>query len=115
MVGDYRAVLLRAGEERRRVDERTGEESVVRRGVRLEQGSTAERDGPLNLHDLLRRRVRYFVDGGVIGSREFLEQVFQRSRGRFGPKRPSGGRRLRGASADLALYSLRDLRVSAIE
>jgi len=34
----------------------------------------------------------YFTDGAVIGSRGFVEEVFQKSRDRFGPKRKDGAR-----------------------
>ena len=40
-----------------------------------------------NEAEMLRTRGRYFTDGAVIGSRGFVEEVFQNSRERFGPKR----------------------------
>jgi len=62
---------------------------------------------------MLAHRVRYFSDGAVIGSRGFVDAVFRESRGRFGPKRRDGARKLRGAAAPAAgmLWSIRDLRV----
>ena len=42
------------------------------------------------LGKMLRYRVRYFSDGAVIGSREFVDGVFRASRERFGAKRMSG-------------------------
>jgi REP element-mobilizing transposase RayT len=61
---------------------------------------------------MLAHRVRYFSDGAVIGSRAFVDAVFRESRGRFGPKRKDGARKLRGAGAPAAgkLWSMRDLR-----
>jgi hypothetical protein len=62
---------------------------------------------------MLRRKVRYFSDGAVIGSRAFVDGLFEQCRDRFGPKRKSGARRMRGragAAANL-LWSARDLRV----
>ena len=61
----------------------------------------------------LRWRLRYFSDGVVIGSREFVDGFFEAHRDRFGPKRTSGARRLRGDAVQLTreggLFSLRDL------
>jgi len=48
----------------------------------------------------------------VIGSRGFVDEAFAKSRKRFGPKRKTGARRLKGGSelASGVLWSLRDLR-----
>ena len=43
--------------------------------------------------ELLRCRVRYFSDGVVLGSREFVESVFTVHRDQFGVKRKTGARR----------------------
>jgi hypothetical protein len=61
---------------------------------------------------MLRCRVRYFTDGAVIGSRKFVDDVFEKCRSRFGEKRTSGARRLRGSGAAAAgvLWSARDLK-----
>ena len=63
----------------------------------------------------LRWRLRYFSDGAVIGSREFVDSVFGAYRDRFGAKRTSGARRMRGGAAALTraggLFSLRGLSV----
>jgi hypothetical protein len=40
-----------------------------------------------------RLRWRYFNDGAVIGSREFVDSVFDACRDRFGPKRNWDARR----------------------
>jgi len=56
----------------------------------------------------LHRHVRHFEDGLVIGSAEFVENVFQWSRDHFGPKRKNGPRKIRGI--DTRLRSMRDLR-----
>jgi hypothetical protein len=66
----------------------------------------------LGLAKMLRCRIRYFTDGAVIGSKEFVNEAFARARDRFGPKRNDGARKLkgRGAAAEGALWSLRDLR-----
>jgi hypothetical protein len=61
---------------------------------------------------MLRCRVRYFTDGAVIGSRDFVNAAFQSARERFGPKRKDGARKLRGNANAAAgmLWSLRDLQ-----
>jgi putative transposase len=66
----------------------------------------------LGLAQMLRCRVRYFTDGAVIGSREFVNDAFTRGRERFGSQRKDGARKLRGAAAaaNPVLWSLRDLR-----
>ena len=60
---------------------------------------------------LLRCRVRYFTDGLVLGSREFVDRAFHLTRERFGPRRKDGARKL--ARADTGLRSMRALRVDA--
>jgi len=71
-----------------------------------------ERGRNVVMRKMLRYRVRYFTDGAVIGSREFVDEVFRSARERFGPKRKTGARKLRGAGAAAAevIWSARDLR-----
>jgi hypothetical protein len=66
----------------------------------------------LGMAKMLRCRIRYFTDGAVIGSKEFVNEAFASARDRFGPKRKDGARRMKGdaAPATGALWSLRDLR-----
>ncbi len=61
---------------------------------------------------MLMKRVRYFTDGAVIGSKECVDSCFDKARERFGPKRKSGARRLRGAAAGAAdvIWTARDLQ-----
>jgi hypothetical protein len=55
--------------------------------------------------------VRYYSDGAAVGSREFLEAVFERNRGLFSAKRKTGARKFRGAEwKGAGMFSLRDLR-----
>jgi REP element-mobilizing transposase RayT len=67
----------------------------------------------LGMAAMLLHRVRYFSDGAVIGSREFVNAAFASARERFGAKRNDGARALRGSSsaAKGVLWSARDLRV----
>ena len=92
---EYRKLLYITGEER----------GTVRTGKALKPGFRPEtvRDviaagGELPLNELLRCRVRYFTDGAVLGSRAFVEDVFQRHRQRFSPKRKTGARPMLGGS-----------------
>jgi putative transposase len=66
----------------------------------------------LGLAEMLRCRVRYFTDGAVIGSKDFVNELFYGSRERFGPKRKNGARTLRGTASAAVnlLWSMRDLR-----
>lgn len=73
--------------------------------------------GRLEKADYLRCRVRYFVDGAAIGSKDFIEEVFQESRAYFHPERKSGARSLRGLETvpkPERLYNLRQLGKDAL-
>ena len=66
--------------------------------------------GKLPLGAYLRCRVRYFCDGAIFGSREFVEGMFRKRRGWFGERRKSGARRMRGLAGG-ELFTVRDLQV----
>ncbi len=67
----------------------------------------------LGMAGMLMIRVRYFTDGAVIGSKEFVNEAFAGARERFSVRRKDGARRMRGSGAPAAgvLWSVRDLRV----
>lgn len=67
----------------------------------------------LSRAEMLRRRVRYFTDGVALGDKEWIERLFALRRAWFGPRRKSGGRRLRGLDAP-GLCTMRDLQVDVI-
>lgn len=69
--------------------------------------------GELTREELLRCRVRYFSDGMVLGSKAFVEEVFQMHRERFGPRCQTGARRLRGGDW-AGLCTARHLRLQVI-
>lgn len=79
----------------------------------LESDNNGTALNDLGMAKVLRCRVRYFTDGAVIGSREFVNDAFTASRERFGQKRKDGARALRGAAASAKglLWSARDLRM----
>ena len=86
---------------------------VLRKGIsKAEAAKGGGNDGDIPLSKMLRCRIRYFTDGAVIGSRTFVDEAFMKSRNRFGPKRRSGARRLKGDAIAAAgsIWSLRDLR-----
>jgi REP element-mobilizing transposase RayT len=79
------------------------------------EGATEDRSylPDLGMAKMLRMRVRYFTDGAVIGSKEFVNEAFAGARERFTEKRKDGARRMRGSGAPAVgtLWSMRDLRV----
>jgi REP element-mobilizing transposase RayT len=81
-------------------------------------GETIRRElakgGELALGEVLRLRVRYFSDGVVLGSRNYVNEVFAEFRDRFGAQRKTGARPLRGLAALSHLATLRDLRVDVV-
>jgi hypothetical protein len=86
-------------------------EALAAEQARLREAEE-KRLGELPFGRMLRCRVRYFTDGAVIGSRQFVDEAFAGARHRFGPKRKDGARKLRGNASAAAgiLWSLRDLR-----
>ena len=105
----YRCLLFSNGVEIK--DEQNM--NVVERGVTAEEARAVLREkGRLSTTELVRLRVRYFSDGLVLGSREFVEAAFAANRGQFGPKRSSGARRV--AESESPLYAIRRLRVDAV-
>ena len=87
---------------------------IQRRGLDRETvRKVKEKGGKLSRAQLLRCRVRYFTDGVAIGSKAFIENVFRERRDHFGPKRKDGARAIK--ESDTVLFSLRNLRVQAVE
>jgi putative transposase len=115
----YRMILLEEGEEKTR--ETTNSEGervteVVKKGmpkekVAAEMASLENRED-VALRQVLRWRVRYFTDGAVVGSRAFVDAFFHAYRDRFGAKRKTGARKMRGNASGAAelLWTARDLR-----
>ncbi|MHB9005913.1 MAG: transposase [Limisphaerales bacterium] len=103
---EYREVLLvgsgRVGQ--------AGKVAVEGERIRRE----LKREGELALGEVLRLRVRYFSDGVVLGSRNYVNEVFAAYRDRFGPRRRSGARAMRGVGTLGQLSTLRDLKVDVV-
>ena len=88
--------------------------SVTRNGAEMLESEDNETVLPdLGMAKMLRCRVRYFTDGAVIGSKEFVNEAFAGARERFSKKRKDGARKMRGSGKAAAgvLWSARDLRV----
>jgi len=96
----YRCLLFDEGREVRDAQN----ERVVGRGMSAEQ---AQR-GRLSAGELVRQRVRYFSDGVIMGSRAFVEGLFEAQREEFSPRRKKGARRIREAAEPL--FALRQLK-----
>jgi REP element-mobilizing transposase RayT len=117
---EYRMILLDEGEEHtREIVNEQGERvmQVVRKGMATQKVATelehlaTGRD--VALRQMLRWKVRYFTDGAAVGSRAFVDGLFEQCRERFGAKRKSGARKMRGKAAGAAalLWTARDLKV----
>ena len=91
------------------------EKSLERSRKRLSPHAVGgeNRLGELSMAKILRTRVRYFSDGAVIGSKEFVNEAFTGARERFSKRRKDGARKMRGAGKEAGgqLWSVRDLRV----
>jgi REP element-mobilizing transposase RayT len=91
-----------------------GEKTSSRMGFSREVvNAVLEGEGKLTLAQALRCRVRYFSDGVALGSKAFVEDVFERNREQFGVKRKRGARPLRKTQSG-ELCTMRDLRMEAI-
>ena len=71
------------------------------------------RGGELGLGQVLRLRVRHLTDGVILGSKDFVNEMFIRHRDRFGARRKDGARPIRGVPLP-GISVMRDLRVNAI-
>ncbi len=67
----------------------------------------------MRVGEVLRLRLRHMTDGVILGTRGFVEERFVEYRERFGARRRSGARRLRGVPLP-GLSVLRDLRISTV-
>ena len=103
---EYRQVLLVTSGTAGRSGKVVLDPEAIRRELK--------REARLTMGQVLRLRVRYFTDGVVLGSQNYVNAVFTEFRDRFGPRRKSGARRMRGLSALGDLATMRDLRVDVV-
>ncbi len=114
IAADYRQFLYENGQQ---------QQAEPSRGIKARRGITEasvhkeiSRRGRLPIHEVMHYRVRYFTDGVIIGSREFVDQVFDDHRGGLtapNSQRETGARPMRWANWS-GLCSLRDLRLHVI-
>ena len=102
----YRCLLFDEGREVKDAQN----EKVVERGVNVEKArEVLAQRGKLSTAELVRTKVRYFSDGAVLGSKAFVEGVFEAQREQFSPKRKNGAKRI--TESEAPFYTLRRLRV----
>ena len=102
---EYRMSLFVTAESSRRSDKVALDRETIL--------AELKRGGELSLGQMLRLRVRHLTDGVVLGSREFVHEVFIQHREKFGSRRKDGARRIRGAPLP-GISVLRDLRVRVV-
>ena len=106
---EYRVLLFGRGERIPGGETADGRRVKARAGFSREQiEAEIKKGGTVPMWKVLLRRLRYFTDGAVLGSKAFVDSFFERERSRFGPKRTSGARKLRGGALG-SVTSLRDL------
>jgi len=66
----------------------------------------------LGMNEVLRLRLRHLSEGMVLGSREYVESVFTEFRDRFGARRRTGARAIKGLPLGSLMMSLRDLKLA---
>ena len=121
----YRMMLFADGEEVFADDIHSGVAPEARKPKRVRKGfkrkdveKVLAKGGKLSVGEALRCKVRYFSDGMTFGSRDFVNKVFKDARERFGEKRKSGARPLKGVGwqkTQTRLYSMRQLVKEPLE
>jgi len=121
----YRMMLFSDGEEVFVDCPESGEVGIrvrkvrkVRRGFKRDDvEKVLKKGGKLSFGEALRCRVRYLSDGLAVGSRDFVDGLFEQSRELFGEKRKTGARVMREVGwkeKKSRLYTLRQLRKDAL-
>jgi len=100
--------------------ERKSSKRKKRKGYSREESERIlENGGKLSRSEMLRCKVRYFSDGVVLGSREFVNSFYQNLKKRSQEqanydgqyeKRETGARKLKHLNSEAKLYSMRDLQ-----
>jgi putative transposase len=81
--------------------------------VEVSQKVLHQQHGEIPLPELLRCRIRYFTDGGILGSRSFVQEQFARSRQIVAASQSDRGYRLRIIASD-QIWALRNLRLRPV-
>ncbi len=86
------------------------ERNVARAGFSPEEvRATEAKHGAIPVHEYVRLRVRYFTDGAVLGTREFVDGIFEAKRQWFSATRKTGARTLKGLGRLSPLRTMRAL------
>ena len=101
----YRMILFVTGGSANRSDKAVLDLQTIR--------AELARGGELSLGQVLRLRVRHMTDGVVLGSNDFVNEMFTRHQDRFSARRKDGARPIRGVPLP-GICVMRDLRVDAI-
>ena len=102
---EYRMLLFVTGGSANRSDKRMLDPEAIK--------AELARGGELGVGQVLRLRIRHLTDGVILGSKEFVDDMFLKYRDRFGAKRRDGARAIHGVPLP-GINALRDLRVDAI-
>ena len=102
---EYRKLLLRAGQEvvlnakvvKKGMSKEKAESELAALNQSKGQSKNDQNKSDLAISKVIQHRIRYFSDGVVIGSKDFVDSFFHKSKHRFGPKRTTGARKPRGA------------------
>jgi putative transposase len=81
--------------------------------VQVSRKVLQQQQGEIPLAELLRCRIRYFTDGGILGSRSFVQEQFARSRKNLATLKSDRGYQLRVNAGD-QIWALRNLRLRPI-
>ena len=102
-LAEYRKILFLMGSTISRESQKAMDREAVKKVV--------EQDGELPMAQVLRLRIRYFTDGLLLGSKEYVNQVFEAhsDSNLFGKRRKTGARPMRGLK-NSGLMVVRDLR-----
>jgi len=118
----YRMMLYADGEEvfisRPKEGVVGGVSAQVKKGFkRKDVAKVLSQGGKLSVGEALRCKMRYFSDGMVFGTKDFLNDLFKETKELFGEKRKSGARPIRevGWKVNQHLYSMRALRKDVVE
>ncbi len=88
VMAEYRKLLFIKGSSVEQEDQSKVREELVE--------EVLNQEGRLSQAQVLRLKVRYFSDGAVLGSKEFVNEYFQQHQERFGNKRKTGARPMMG-------------------
>jgi putative transposase len=102
---EYRMSLYVKGGNSGRADKRALDPEAIK--------AELARGGELALGEILRLRIRHMTDGVILGSKGFVDEMWMQHREKFGARRKSGARPIRGAPIP-GIAVLRDLQVNGV-